>query len=34
MEIILNPIKGMDHPVLKLKKDKEKGGFLPLIQIF
>ena len=35
MEKILNPVNSVEHPVLKLfKKDKRKGVFFPLVQLF
>ena len=34
MEIILNPVNGIEYPVLVLKKEKEKGGFCPYAKIF
>ena len=34
LEILLNPVNGIDHPVIELKNDKGKSRILPLVQIF
>ena len=34
LEILLNPVNGIDHPVIELKNDKGKSRILPLVQFF
>ena len=33
MDIISEVLNSIEHPMLEPKKDKEKGGFWPLVQI-